>query len=119
MAFYSQGTDFFENRPVEIVDITDAENQTVTVYFDQLTKLPSRQVFRRRNEEYKDFDTEETVLGNWRDVGGGVKWPCSIVRKRNGDKVFEMYSDEVKVNQSLKDSLFVLPANLKLLPKAK
>ena len=31
MAFYSQGSDFWENRPVEIVDITDADNLTVTV----------------------------------------------------------------------------------------
>ena len=43
LSFYSQGTDMYENRPVEIVDITDAANLTVTVYFDQLTKLPTRQ----------------------------------------------------------------------------
>jgi hypothetical protein len=119
MSFYSQGTDMWENRPVEIVDITDADNATVTVYFDKLTKLPSRQVYRRRNPTYHDFDTEETLFGNYRDVGGGVKWPCSQVRKRNGDKIFEMYSDEVSVNKDLKDNLFTLPANLKLLPKAK
>ncbi|HYW46738.1 MAG TPA: hypothetical protein VE959_27980 [Bryobacteraceae bacterium] len=119
MSFYSEGTDFWENRPMEIVDITDAENLTVTVYFDQLTKLPVRQVFRRRNEEYKDFDTEETVFANYRDVGGGVKWPCSLLRKRNGDKIFEMYSDSVEINKDLKDNLFLVPGNAKMLPKAK
>ncbi len=119
MAFYSQGTDFWENRPVEIVDITDADNQTVTVYFDQLSKVPVRQVYKRRNPEYKDFDTEETVFGNFRDVGGGVKWPTSLLRKRNGDKIFEMYADSVQINQNLKDNLFTLPANIKMLPKAK
>jgi len=118
MTLYAQDADFWEHRPVEVVDITDSENQTVTVYFDQLTKLPVRQLFRRRNPVYHDFDTEETVFANYRVVGG-VNWPTSLVRKRNGDKIFEMYSDEVEMNKDLKDSLFTLPPSLKLLPKAK
>jgi hypothetical protein len=119
MAFYSQGSDFWENRPVEIVDITDADNLTVTVQFDQATKLPVRQVFRRRNEEYKDFDTEVTVFAKYRDVGGGVKWPSTIERQRNGEKIFQLYSDSVQVNQNLTDNLFTLPGDVKILPKEK
>ena len=119
LAFYSQGRDMYENRPVEIVDITDAANLTVTVYFDQLTKLPTRQAFKRRNPEYKDFDTEVTVFSNFRDVGGGVKWPCSTRRERNGEKILEIYSDSVVINHGLKDDLFSLPGNLKILPPAK
>src|ERR1700681_1552819 len=49
--FYSQGSDLYENRPVEIVDITDAQGLTVTVYFSQLNKLPERQGFKRHNTE--------------------------------------------------------------------
>lgn len=45
LLFESHGSDFFENRPVEIVDIVDGNNDTVTVYFDQLTKFPTRQSF--------------------------------------------------------------------------
>jgi hypothetical protein len=119
ISFYSQGSDFWENRPVEIVDITDAENLTVTVQFDQLTKLPVRQTFRRRNDEYKDFDTEVSIFAKYRDVGGGVKWPGTIERQRNGDKIFQMYSDSVQINQNLTDNLFMLPSNVKMLPKAK
>ena len=37
LTFYSMGSDRYENRPVEIVDITDAEDLTVTVYFDQFS----------------------------------------------------------------------------------
>ena len=119
LLFYSRGMDMYENRPVEIVDITDAANRTVTVYFDQLTKLPVRQMFKRRNPEYKDFDTEVMVFSKYRDVGGGVEWPCAIWRERNGEKTFEMYSDSVAINRSLKDDLFALPGNLKILPQAK
>jgi hypothetical protein len=118
LTFYSQEPDFYEHKPVEIVDITDAENLTVTVYFDKSTKLPVRQVFRRRNPEYKDFDTEVSVYAKFRDING-VKWPQTILRERNGEKIFEMYSDSVEINKNLPDNLFSLPTNVKMLPKSR
>lgn len=118
LAFYSQGMDFWENRPVEVVDITDAENLTVTVYFDRSTKLPVRQVYRRKNAEYNDFDTEVTSFGKYLEQGG-VNWPMDIRRERNGEKIFEMISDTLEISPGLKNSMFELPANVKMLPKAK
>lgn len=118
LTFYSQGSDIFENVPVEIVDITDADNRTVTVYFSRSTKLPLRQYFKRRNEELKVWDEEVTLFTKYRDVGG-VKWPLDIHRERNGEKVYEIFSDSVEINKDLKDDLFTLPADLKILPKAK
>jgi hypothetical protein len=118
MQLYSQGADVFENLPVEIVDITDAEGRTVTVYFSQSTKLPIRQIFKRRNPEYKDFDQEVTLYAKYRDIGG-VKWPFDIQRDRNGEKIYQMYSDSVEINKNLKDDLFALPGSIKVLPKAK
>ena len=119
MDFYSRGSDLYENLPVEIVDITDSNGLTVTVYFSQLTKLPVRQELKRRNPDYKDFDKEETLFAKYRNVGGGVMWPMSIRRQRNGEKLFEMYSDSVQINKNLKDNLFTLPGSIKLLPKDK
>jgi hypothetical protein len=52
-------------------------------------------------------------------VGDGVKWPCNIHRERNGEKIFEMFSDQVQINRNLKDDLFELPGNIKVLPKDK
>jgi hypothetical protein len=119
MDFYSRGSDLYENLPVEIVDITDADGLTVTVYFSRSNKLPVRQVLKRRNPEFKDFDTEETLFAKYRDVGGGVMWPFSIRRQRNGEKLYEIYSESVQINKSLRDDLFTLPAKLKILPPAK
>jgi hypothetical protein len=119
MDFYSRGSDLYENLPVEIVDITDADGLTVTVYFSSSTKLPVRQVLKRRNAEFKDFDTEETLFAKYRDVGGGVMWPFSIRRQRNGEKLYEIYSESVRINRNLRDDLFTLPAKLKILPPAK
>ena len=118
LTFESKGADVIENRPVEIVEINDADNRTVTVYFSQSTKLPVRQYFRRRNEELKDWDEEVTLFTKYRDVGG-VKWPYDIHRERNGEKVYEIFSDSVEINKDLTDDLFTLPASLKILPKAK
>ena len=119
LAFYSQGSDIVENQPVEIVDITDADLRTVTVYLNQNTRLPVRQSFRRKNPEYHDFDTEVTIYDKYRDVGGGVMWPYDTRRERNGDKIYEMFAESVQINQNLTDELFTLAGNVKLLPKPK
>jgi len=119
LIFDSRGADFYENRPVEIVDITDANNDTVTVYFDQASKLPTRQSYNRRDPIDNSKLDEVTIFGKYRDVGGGVTWPFTVRRERNGEKIFEMYSESVEINQDLKDSLFTLPANLKILKKEK
>lgn len=119
LVFDSRGADFFENRPVEIVDITDANNDMVTVYFDQATKLPLRQLYYRRDPVDNSKQEESTLFSKYRDVGGGVMWPFTIRRERNGEKIFEMYSESVEINQDLKDSMFTLPPGLKILKKEK
>ena len=61
LVFDSRGSDIVDNQPVEIVDITDDQNRTVTVYFNQNTKLPSRQVYQRRDPK-TGYRTEEVTL---------------------------------------------------------
>jgi hypothetical protein len=115
----SRGADFFENRPVEIVEIADANNDAVTVYFDQATKLPTRQAYFRKDPIDNTKLEEVTIFSKYRDVGGGVMWPFAIRRERNGEKIFEMYTERVEINLDLKDSMFTLPQGLKLLKKDK
>jgi hypothetical protein len=119
MDFYSRGSDIYDNLPVEIVDITDSSGLTVTVTFSRSTKLPVRQTLKRRNPDYKDFDTEETLFAKYRDVGGGVMWPYNIRRSRNGEKIYEIYSESVQIDKNLRDDLFTIPAKLKILPPAR
>lgn len=116
MTFYSQGSDILENVPVEIVDITDGDGNTVTVYFSKFDKLPMRETYRRRNAQYHDFDTEVSAFSKYRAVSG-IQWPYEMRRERNGDKIFEMFADSVEINKGLQDDLFSLPANVKMLPK--
>lgn len=114
--FESKGADVVENRPVEIVDLTDSNNLTTTVYFDQITKLPVRQLFYDRDEVTKDRNEEVTHFTKYLDTGDGVQWPFSIERDRNGEKIYEIFSNSVRVNDKrATDELFELPSSIKLL----
>jgi hypothetical protein len=111
----SRGADVLLNAPVEIVDITDADNHTTTVYFHQSTKLPVREVFYRRNPVTKDKDEEITVFSKYRETAG-IQWPWATERQRNGEKVFEIFADAVKFNDpKMPSNLFELPSDIKLL----
>ena len=114
----SRGSDVVENQPVDIVDITDFDNRTVTVYLNQLTHLPAKQVTNRRDPLTKDLNEEVTRFSKYREVNG-VEWPYDIQRERNGEKIYQMFSDSVEINADLTDNLFTLPANMKILPKMK
>ena len=115
----SQGATVWQNTPVEIVDIIDADNNVVTVYFQQSTKLPIRQVSVRRDPQTKERIEDVSMYTKFRDVGGGVQWPYNILTERNGEKVFEIFSDSVEVNQGLSDNFFTLSGNTKVLAPEK
>jgi hypothetical protein len=113
----SRGSDILSNVPVEMVDVTDAQNNVVSVAFHHLTKLPVRQVYYRRDPESKEKIEEVTLFTKFRDVGGGVQWPFNMLRERNGEKIYEIFSESVTINADLPDELFNLPAGVKVLKK--
>lgn len=114
----SRGSDVVENQPVDIVDITDANNRAITVYFNKITHLPAKQVTYRRDPKTNLRIEEVTRFSKYRDVGG-VHWPFDIQRERDGEKIYQMFSDSVVVNKGLTDNLFTLPADMKILKKPK
>lgn len=119
LGYESKGGDVFENQSVEIVEFFDSENASVTVYFSRTTKLPIRQLYYRRDAVVRERHEEVTLFSKYRDSGNGIMWPWAIMRTRDGEKVFEIFSDSVKINQDLDDSKFTLPANLQVLPEGR
>lgn len=110
-----QGTDVVDNQAADIVDITDSENRVVTVWFQQSSKFPIQQrAFRGRGAER---DEDFTNFSKYRDVGGGIYWPYTWLRTRNGEKVFELFSESVQINTGLSDVLFTVSADTKILKK--
>lgn len=114
MIFESRGTELYNNVPVDSVDITDADNRVVTVYFEQSTHYPVRQKWFRRNTVSKEKDEEVTVFSKYRE-SGGVYWPWVIQRERNGERIYQMFSEAVSFNNDVTDEKFTLPATTKII----
>ena len=113
LTFESRGPDVVDNQPVDVVDIADNDNRVITVSFQLSTKLPVRQVTIRRDPRTNDPIEEVTLYTKYRDVGG-IQWPYMIQRERNSEKIYEIFSDSVKVDVGLTDNLFTLPSNVKV-----
>jgi hypothetical protein len=90
----------------------------ITVYFHQSTKLPVKETWSWRDPKTKERNDEVTTFTRYRDTGGGVQWPYQIERQRNGEKVYEIFSESVTINQNLSDSTFASPALMAAPPKA-
>jgi hypothetical protein len=111
------GTDVYQSTHVEMVDITDAQNRTVRVYFDHNTILPVHEAFSWMDPETRYRNDEVTEFDKYRDVGGGIMWPYAIQRERNGYKTYQIFAEKVEVNQSLPAKTFELPPGVKVLKK--
>lgn len=109
MDFEFVGSDVVDRVPVDIVDVIDAGNSTVRVYFHQTTKLPVKQSFSRLDPKTKDRDEEVTRFDRYRD-NQGIRWPQQITRERNGEKIYQIFAESVSFNQDLTDDLFTIPA---------
>lgn len=117
MTFDYVGSNVYLSRHVEIIDITDAQNQTIRVYFDHNTLYPIRQSFSWLDPVTKYRNDEETEFDKYRDIGGGVMWPFTIQRSRNGYKAFQMFAENVEANGTVPPKIFDLPPGAKVLQK--
>jgi hypothetical protein len=115
--FEAQGRDVTENQPVEIFDMYDAEDRKTRVWVNADTFLPVKQSFRRWDPVINDWREEVTRYSKYRQITNRVMWPFATTRERDTEKIFEMYSESVTVDDSLPDSLFQLPNGIKILKK--
>lgn len=118
-AVESSGKDVTENQPVDILEIFDGDNRHVTVYVHSSTGLPVKQKYSRVDDVTRERREEVTHFTKYRDVGNGVMWPYDIQRERDTEKLLEIYSERVQINQPLADNLFELPNGLKILTRDK
>jgi hypothetical protein len=69
--------------------------------------MPVKQMFYRRDPQTKERFEEVTFFSKYRDVGGS-QWPFTILRERDGERIYQMFADSVEVNQGLTDDLFAI-----------
>jgi hypothetical protein len=78
--------------------------------------LPIHQSFEWLDPDTRQHNDEVTEYGKWRDAGG-VMWPFAVERQRNGYKAYQMFADNVVVNQVTPPNTFELPAGVKVLKR--
>ena len=108
------GHEAVENQSTDVLDIYDANNENVTVWVNSYTHLPVRQRWYRREKDTGYKYEEITHFTKYRQ-SNGITWPMDLQRERDGERIAEVYDDEVKFDQPLKEDIFVLPPNVKLL----
>ncbi len=116
MTFDYVGSEVFLSTHVEVVDITDAQDRTVRVYFDHNTLLPVRETYTWLDPDTKQRNDVETHFDKYRDAGG-VMWPYTIERERNGYKAYQLFATSVQVDQPLPGKIFELPPGARVLKK--
>ncbi len=115
MIFDSTGTEIIDNVPVDMVRVTDGDNNATMVYLLQSSHLPVRQEYVRRDPKTRETTREVGNYSKYRNVSGvQVPWNSQLVR--DGEKIFEMFNETVEINKGLNDSVFELKKGVKVLP---
>ncbi len=117
ISFEAGGLQVMENQQVETLVVYDGADRKITVALTQSTKLPVMQSYMRLDPTYKERVEEITRFTKYRDAGGGVMWPLDIGRERDGEKIYQMFSDSVTVGNNFDAKLFTLPRDMQMLKK--
>jgi len=92
---------------LEMVQILDPENDTITVYFDRASKLPAKVEYQRVNQRgIKEKHIQE--FGQWHNIQG-INTPLRLDGYVNGRKAFQSFAVKINYNNNLPDSLFSKP----------
>jgi hypothetical protein len=102
------GSDFIEGRKaVEIIELIDAENDSVRIAFDESSGLPFRTEFQEIGKYGRKLRIAEE-LSNWHIIQG-VNTPMKTDRFTNDQPSAQIFITKIAYNVGLADSLFVEP----------
>jgi hypothetical protein len=87
------------------VTLINAQNESVTLFFDADTHLPVKKAFEWRDPVDKQKNLEEEVYDNYKPVAGTMA-PYSITRFFNGDMSNQRFLTSVTINQGLDPAMF-------------
>jgi hypothetical protein len=92
-------------HPSQQVTLINAQNESVTLYFDNDTHLPVKKTFKWRDPVDRQNNLEEEVYENYRAVSG-IMAPYNVTRFFNGDMASQRFLNSVTVNQGLDQAMF-------------
>lgn len=105
------GTDIVELKPVDWVELDDADGHTYRLAVDQFTHLPLKWVVTSHESGTRQENQTTTTYAEYHKVGG-VQTPFNITQQQNGRRVAQTFLTGCKINSDLPAELFT-PAGLK------
>jgi hypothetical protein len=95
-----EGSGTRDRRPVDKVSVMAANNDSVEIEIEQDTHFPLQREFQSRNEQFKDYDIDEEVYGDWR-LYNGIATPMNMTSYKNGDMAAQTFYTKVRFNEPL------------------
>lgn len=92
-------------HPALRVTLINAQNESVSLFFDVDTHLPVKKSFEWRDPVDRQKNLEEEVYDNYKPVSG-VMAPYSVTRFFNGDMSNQRFLNSVTINQGLDPAMF-------------
>lgn len=92
-------------HPAQQVTLINAQDESVTLYFDNDTHLPVKKSFSWRDPVDRQKNLEEEIYENYRQVAG-IMAPYNLTRYFNGDMASQRFLNSVTINQGLDEAMF-------------
>jgi hypothetical protein len=100
-------------RRNEAIQLTYPDGFIVDFEFDQKDGLPVKILYKRKDPEREEPDTEEVRIAQYVNFDS-IKTPLVVDHFKNGTHTSRTNYETVLYNQAIQDSLFEKPANPKL-----
>jgi hypothetical protein len=92
-------------HPAFQVTLVNAQNESVSLFFDADSHLPIKKSFEWRDPVDKQKNLEEEVYENYRSVSG-IMAPYNVTRFFNGDMSNQRFLNSFTINQGLDPAMF-------------
>lgn len=92
-------------HPALQVTLINAQNESVTLYFDTENHLPVKKSFEWRDPVDRQKNLEEEIYDNYKPVSG-IMAPYSVTRFFNGDMANQRFLNSVTINEGLDPAMF-------------
>lgn len=109
MQFYYLGSEFIDNRRMDIIEMVDAENESLQIYLDAQTHLPGRLRYRERDTLTGEMVEVVEYYGTYLTFQG-IRTPRQITRERVRLRTFEAFILKVNFHADVPDPLFTREA---------
>ena len=100
-----EGNAIAAQHPAVQVTLVNAQNESVSLYFDTDSHLPIKKSFEWRDPIDKQKNLEEEVYENYRPVSG-IMAPYNVTRFFNGDMSNQRFVNSFTINQGLDPAMF-------------